>query len=203
MKTLKLISILLIAIFLSVSCSQTKEIRKNEREESRIDNTIEHQAKVLTKKFESENYEICGLADMETEIYNYLKCKLKPNNISEEAIVVAPTDNLGKSKCLSNIKTRVAKIVCDSIRYRVDEATGGDEEDQDYVDKFFSASEHLGIINLGSPDYYFYIKKKINRIRTEYKMFAVYSGESVNNVVSNGVKFGNDIKKYIDDGFKK
>lgn len=205
MKNLKSIfSIMIVMIFIvTTSCSSSKDLRKSEKQEKKIENTLEGQAHQLANKLESENYELCGLGVMESEIYNYLKIKMKNGSISEEAKVVAPTDNLGKRKCLTNIQSRVAQTVCDSIRFRVDEAAGGDEANQDYVDKFFSAAEHLGIVNIGAPEYSFIVCKKINKNQTEYRMFAVYSPETVNSVVKNGVKFGNDIKAYIDKGLNK
>lgn len=203
MKNLKfIISIFVVMSFIITSCSSSKDLRKAERQERQIENTLEDQAHQLAKKLNNENYELCGLGVIESEIFSYLKNKQKSGSICEEAIVTAPTDNIGKTKCLINIKGRVAKIVCDSIRYRVDEATGGDEENSDYVDKFFAATEHLGILNLGSPDYSFTVRKKISKNKTEYKMFSVYSGDHINNIVSNGIKFGNDIKSYIDKGLK-
>ena len=198
------ISILMVFAFILTSCSSSKNTTKNiEKEEKQIETTLEGQAHQLAKEFKNQGYEVCGLGILETEIYTYLKCKLKPGCISEEARVTAPTDNIGKTKCLTNIKGRVARIVCDSIRFRVDEATGGNEENQDYVDKFFSATEHLGIVNLGAPDCYFTMCKTVSKNMVEYRMFAVYSSETVNNVVKNGVKFGNDIKAYIDKGLNK
>ena len=204
MKNMKFsIVIFLMMVFIITSCSSSKDLRKAEREEKNTENTLESQARKITKKLESENYKVCGLADLESEVLSYLKCKMKSGSISEEAIVVAPTDNIGKTKCIVNIKGRVAKMVCDSIRYRVDEVAGGDEASGEYVDKFFAATEHLGILNLGSPDFSFYVCKKISSSKTEYKMFAVYSSDHVNNIIMNGVKFGNDIKAYIDKGLNK
>lgn len=198
-----LIGILIVLLF-SIGCSSTKELRKSEKEEKQMDKEIGSLSHHLYKELKSQNYEFCGLGDMESEIENYLHAKTIQGSICEEARVTSPTENLGKKKCISNIKSRITQIVCDSIRYRVDEATGGDETNRgDYVDKFFSAAEHLGILNLGSPDYMFIISKKINRHNTEYRMFAVYSPQSINNVVSNGVRFGNDIKSYIDKGLNK
>lgn len=204
MKSIKsFIGILILFVFITTSCSSSKDLRKAEREEQKIENTLESQAHHLNKVLKNDNYELVGLGDMEYEILNYLRAKQKTGCISEEARVVAPTENLGKKKCISNIKSRVAQIVCDSIRFRIDEAAGGDEVNKDYVDKFFSAAEHLGILNLGAPDYMFIVTKKINRNNTEYRMFAVYSSESINNTVRNGIKFGNDIKSYIDKGLNK
>lgn len=202
MKTKIVLMFILIGLFL-ISCSGTKETRKLAREEQKIENSLEKQAKQLANKFEKEGYQISDLNIMEDVIFKYLKIKLNPNSISEEVTVYAPTDNIGKTKCIVNTKSRVAKIVCDSIRYRVDEAIGGDEVSQEYIDKFFSASEHLGILNLGSPDCYFTLYRKKNKNTTEYRMFAVYTGANVDQMISNGVKFGNQIKSYIDKGFSK
>jgi hypothetical protein len=203
MKTLKMILVFVLMGLLFANCSSTKEVRKTAKEEQKIENTLEKQAKQLANKLENEGYQISDLNIMEDAIFKYLKCKLNPGSIAEEVIVYAPTDNIGKTKCIVNIKSRVAKIVCDSIRYRVDEAVGGDEVSQEYADKFFSASEHLGVLNLGAPDASFTLYRKKNKNITEYRMFAVYSGNNVDNIISNGVKFGNQIKNYIDKGFSK
>lgn len=203
MKTIKIILAIILMGMLYTNCSSTKESRKTAKEEQKIENSLEKQAEKLAAKFESEGYQISDLDIMENAIFKYLKCKLNPGSVAEEATVNAPTDNIGKTKCIVNIKSRVAKIVCDSIRYRVSEAVGGDETNQDYVDKFFSASEHLGILNLGSPDASFILYRKKNNNITEYRMFAVYSGNNVDNIVRNGVKFGNEIKQYIDKGLNK
>lgn len=203
MKTLKMILVFVLMGLLFTNCSGTKEARKTAKEEQKIENTLDKQAKQLANKFENEGYQISDLMDMEDAIYKYLKIKAAPGSISEETSVIAPTDNIGKTKCLVNIKGRIAKTVCDSIRYRVDEATGGDEASGEYVDKFFSASEHLGILTLGSPDVSFTLYKKVKKNSMEYRMFAVYSNTSVNSVVTNGVKFGNQIKQYIDNGLNK
>ena len=177
-------------------------MKKSEKQERQIEKSLEDQARHLANnKF--KDYEVCGLGDMEWEILAYLRAKQKSGSISEEAIVTAPTDNAGKTKCLLNIKSRVALIVYDSIRFRSDEAVSGDEVNKDYVDKFFSAAEHLGKINLGSPDYMFIIFKKIDKKNTEYRMFAVYSPSRINESVNNGIRFGNDIKAYIDKGLNK
>jgi len=197
------ISILVVFIFFTFGCSSNKDLKKAEKQERQIENSLEAQAHHLAKKLEGENYEVAGLGDMEWEILAYLRAKQKSGSISEEAIVTAPTDNIGKTKCLVNIKSRVARMVCDSIRYRVDESTGADEANKEYVDKFFSASEHLGILNLGAPDYSFTIVKRMSKSMVQYRMFAVYSPETVNDVVKNGVRFGNDIKAYIDKGLNK
>ena len=203
MKTIKIILAIILMGVIFTNCSGTKEARKTAKEEQKIENSLEKQAKKLASKFESEGYQISDLDIMEDAIFKYLKCKLNPGSIAEEVTVYAPTDNIGKTKCITNIKSRVAKIVCDSIRYRVDEAVGGDEVSQEYVDKFFSASEHLGILTLGAPDASFTLYRKKNKTVTEYRMFSVYSGNNVDNVVRNGVKFGNQIKEYIDKGLNK
>lgn len=199
-----IVIILVVFAFLATSCSSSKKTTKKiEKEEAQIETTIEGQAHQLAKQFKNDGYEVCGLGVLESEIYNYLKCKMRTGCISEEARVTAPTDNIGKTKCLVNIKSRVARIVCDSIRFRVDEATGADEANKEYVDKFFAATEHLGIVNLGIPDCMFVMCKKVSSSMVEYRMFAVYSPETVNNIVRNGVKFGNEIKSYIDKGLNK
>lgn len=202
MKTLKMIAVLILFGFIT-SCSTTNEAKIAQKDEQKIENSLEKQAKKLAKKFENENYQISDLADMEDAIYTYLKLKLNPGSISEETKVNAPTDNIGKTKCIINIKGRVARMICDSIRYRMSDATGGNEVTKEYTDKFFSATEHLGVLNLGYPDYSFVLIKKINKNTTEYRMFAVYTGEKVNNSISNGIKFGNQIKEYIDNGLSK
>jgi hypothetical protein len=203
MKTLKMITLLFLFLGIFTNCSTNKDLRKAQKEEEQTEKSLEKQAKKLANNFKSEGYQISDLMDMENAIYKYLKIKAAPGSISEETSVIAPTDNIGKTKCLVNIKGRIAKTVCDSIRYRVDEATGGDEASGEYVDKFFSASEHLGILTLGSPDVSFTLYKKVKKNSMEYRMFAVYSNASVNSVVTNGVKFGNQIKQYIDNGLNK
>ena len=200
---MKNLIIILVVIFISAGCSSQKELRVAEKQERQLDNSLEKQANRLARDLLSDNYEVCGLGNMKHEIFNYLKSKQTYGCVVEESKVVAPTDNIGKTKCLINIKGRVARMVCDSIRYRVDEATSADEANREYVDKLFSATEHLGIINLGAPDYTFTIFKKVNRRNTEYRMFAIYSPESFNNQVKNGIRFGDDIKKYIDKGLNR
>ena len=115
----------------------------------------EKQAKAISIQYRKDGYTISGTAlPMEQVVLNYLQKLLDGKYRDYETRVSAPTYALGQQKCLGDARNFMVKVVYNSIRYRYDQAYGGDEAKRNkkevtWTDRFFSAFQQVGAVNIG------------------------------------------------------
>jgi len=185
---------------------------------------IEKQAKAMAKQYRKEGYTLSGtVLPMEQVVFNHLQKLQEGKYLDYETKVSAPTYALGQQKCLGDAQNFMVRLVFDSIRYRYDQAYGGDEakknkEEVNWTDRFFSAFQQVGAIDIGGmihPSFTIYKKEKRSDL-TEYKMFFFYNPDFINSdknaitraiqkalrEVDEGVEFGEKVQKFINNGLK-
>ncbi|MEI7501440.1 MAG: hypothetical protein WCK84_13455 [Bacteroidota bacterium] len=185
---------------------------------------IEKQAKAIAKQYKKEGYSISGtVLPMEQVALNHLQKLQDGKYLDYETKVSAPTYAIGQQKCLGDAQNFMVRLVFDSIRYRYDQAYGGDEvkknkKEVSWTDRFFSAFQQVGAIDIGGMIHpSFTIFKKVKRSDlTEYRMFFLYSPDFINSdkeaitraiqkalrEVDEGVEFGEKVQKFINNGLK-
>lgn len=185
---------------------------------------IEKQAKAICKQYKKEGYVLSGtVLPIEQVVINHLQKLQDGKFLDYESKVSAPTYALGQQKCLGDAQNFMVKLVYDSVRYRYDQAYGGDEANKNkkevnWTDLFFSAFEQSGAMNIGGmihPSYTLYKKEKKGGL-TEYRMFFIYNTDFIDankdaisraiskalRDVDEGVEFGEKVQKFINNGLK-
>ena len=185
---------------------------------------IEKQAKAIAKQYKKEGFTISGtVLPMEQVVLNHLQKLQDGKYLDYETKVSAPTYALGQQKCLGDAQNFMVRLVFDSIRYRYDQAYGGDEvkknkKEVTWTDKFFGAFQQVGAIDIGGmihPSFTIYKKEKRSDL-TEYRMFFFYNPDFINSdkeaitraiqkalrEVDEGVEFGEKVQKFINNGLK-
>ena len=184
----------------------------------------EKMAKAVAKKYKKDGYTMSGtVLPMEQVVFIHLQ-KMQDGKYRDYGTKVsAPTYALGQQKGLGDAQNFMAKLVFDSIRYRYDQAYGGDEakknkKERDWTDKFFSAFQQVGAINIGGMiDYSFTLSKNEKRSDlTEYWIFFLYNSDFIDankgaitraiqkalKEVDEGTEFGEKVQTFINNGLK-
>jgi len=185
---------------------------------------IEKQAKTIAKKYQKEGYTLSGtVLPLDQVVFNHLQKLQEGKYLDYETKVSAPTYAIGQQKCLGDAQNFMVRLVFDSIRYRYDQAYGGDEvkkniKEINWTDRFFSAFQQVGAIDIGGmihPSFTLYKKEKRSDL-TEYRMFFLYNADFINSdreaithaiqkalrEVEEGVEFGEKVQKFINNGLK-
>ena len=185
---------------------------------------IEKQARAIAKKYQKEGYTISGtVLPMEQVVLNHLQKLQEGKYLDYETKVSAPTYAIGQQKCLGDAQNFMVRLVFDSIRYRYDQAYGGDEvkknkKEVNWTDRFFSAFQQVGAIDIGGmihPSFTIFKKEKRSNL-TEYRMFFFYNPDFINSdreaithaiqkalrEVDEGAEFGEKVQKFINNGLK-
>ena len=221
MKTIprSIILFLLVVILISPSAFATTGIKSDKTQKK-----IEKQARAIAKKYQKEGYTISGtVLPMEQVVLNHLQKLHEGKYLDYETKVSAPTYAIGQQKCLGDAQNFMVRLVFDSIRYRYDQAYGGDEvkknkKEVNWTDRFFSAFQQVGAIDIGGmihPSFTIFKKEKRSDL-TEYRMFFFYNPDFLNSdreaithaiqkalrEIDEGTEFGEKVQKFINNGLK-
>ena len=190
----------------------------------KVQRKMEKQAKAIAKKYQKEGYTISGtVLPLEQIVLNHLLKLQEGKYLDYETKVSTPTYAIGQQKCLGDAQNFMVRLVFDSIRYRYDQAYGGDEvkknkKEVNWTDRFFSAFQQVGAIDIGGmihPSFTIYKKEKRSDL-TEYRMFFFYNPDFINSgreaithaiqkalrEVDEGTEFGEKVQKFINNGLK-
>jgi hypothetical protein len=221
MKTIprSIILFLLVVIIISPSAFATTGIKSDKTQKK-----IEKQARAIAKKYQKEGYTISGtVLPMEQVVLNHLQKLQEGKYLDYETKISAPTYAIGQQKCLGDAQNFMVRLVFDSIRYRYDQAYGGDEvkknkKEVNWTDRFFSAFQQVGAIDIGGmihPSFTIFKKEKRSDL-TEYRMFFFYNPDFLNSdreaithaiqkalrEIDEGAEFGEKVQKFINNGLK-
>jgi len=221
MKTISRSIILLLWVDSIITTSLFAATRINS---DKTEKKTEKQAKAIAKKYQKEGYTISGtVLPLDQVVLNHLQKLQEGKYLDYETKVSAPTYAIGQQKCLGDAQNFMVRRVFDSIRYRFDQAYGGDEvkknkKEVNWTDRFFSAFQQVGAIDIGGmihPSFTIYKKEKHSDL-TEYRMFFFYNPDFINSnreaithaiqkvlrEVDEGTEFGEKVQKFINNGLK-
>lgn len=185
---------------------------------------LEKQARAVAKQYQKEGYTLSGtVLPLEQVVLKHMQ-KLQDGKYRDyETKVSAPTYALGQQKCLGDAQNFMVRLVFDSIRYRYDQAYGGDEakknkKEVNWTDRFFSAFQQVGAVEIGGmihPSFTIYKKDKHSDL-IEYRMFFIYDADFIDSNketisraiqkalkdVDEGAEFGEKVQKFINNGLR-
>jgi hypothetical protein len=214
----------IILLLLGYSLIATTVFAATGNTSDKVQRKMEKQAKAIAKKYQKEGYTISGtVLPLEQIVLNHLLKLQEGKYLDYETKVSAPTYAIGQQKCLGDAQNFMVRLVFDSIRYRYDQAYGGDEvkknkKEVNWTDRFFSAFQQVGAIDIGGmihPSFTLYKKEKRSDL-TEYRMFFFYNPDFINSdreaithaiqkalrEVDEGTEFGEKVQKFINNGLK-
>ncbi len=214
----------IILLLLGYSLIATTVFATTGNTSDKVQRKMEKQAKAIAKKYQKEGYTISGtVLPLEQIVLNHLLKLQEGKYLDYETKVSAPTYAIGQQKCLGDAQNFMVRLVFDSIRYRYDQAYGGDEvkknkKEVNWTDRFFSAFQQVGAIDIGGmihPSFTIYKKEKRSDL-TEYRMFFFYNPDFINSgreaithaiqkalrEVDEGTEFGEKVQKFINNGLK-
>jgi len=214
----------IILLLLGFTFVATTTFAAKDNKADKTQKKIEKQAKTIAKNYQKEGYAVSGtVLPLEQVVLNHLQKLQDSRYLDYETKVSAPTYAIGQQKCLGDAQNFMVRLVFDSVRYRYDQAYGGDEvrknkKEVSWTDRFFSAFQQVGAIDLGGmihPSFTIYKKEKRSDL-TEYRMFFLYNSDFINSnrqaithaiqqalkEVEEGTEFGEKVQKFINNGLK-